>query len=223
MGLPLVSLEHMDVDLSFDLASHVAGVDMTHPLNLELVCDYIFLGNPERAVFADPTKREILINVLQILDAPLIPEARTHRIDLALNNPVSTLVWCLRDPAVHGVFTTGGMPLEDNEALAPIAETRIVLNGVDRAVPRSGSWNRLVGPFASTRRAPSAGIHVWEFGLDPSPTTPSGSLNCSALTDARLVITTKFPLGDVSTLTVMARTWNWLVIKDGMAGLKFSD
>lgn len=218
-ALPLVSLEHTDVDLSFDLAEHVAGVDMTHPLRLELVCEVMHLAGPERAVFADPTEREVLISVLQMLDAPLVPEARTHRIDLALNNPVSTLVWCLRDPAVHGVFTMGGMPLEDDEFLAPIAETRIVLNGVDRASARSGSWNRLVGPFASTRRAPSAGIHVWDFGVDP--TKPSGSMNCSALTDARLVIATKYPVGGLSTLTVMARTWNWLVLKDGMAGVKY--
>jgi hypothetical protein len=243
-ALPLAALEHHEVDIVLTLPRAIPGVDAAYHPKLELSCEYVVLDGPERALLTQPgTEREILIDVLQVAEAPIAVDEspHTYRIDVKFNHPCTSLVWCARGNQ-HGVFTGSGRPLESSEAYAPLDDARLVLDGVDRAAPRPGSWFRLADPFLKSRRkVPSAGVYVWDFCLDPTRGAPSGSINMSRFDDARLYVTTKKaaavdtpayqPL-DVSTttlpgaralhtVTVMAPSWNWLVIKDGMAGIKY--
>lgn len=231
-ALPLIALPYADVEIVVDLARDVAGLDTTFAPTIGISVEYIFLNDAERALVAS-SERSMLIEVLQHHEEHVrIGDAvATHKIDLTLNHPCRSLVWCFRGDA-HGVFTGSGTPLEATESYAPLLNARLMVSGYERAAPRPGPWYRTV---TSRGRAASAGIYSWNFCLQPGASEPSGSINMSALDGVSLFLTTKRTstefkseedgdpgMANLHTVSVFAPSWNWLVFREGMAGLKFS-
>ena len=239
-SLPLISLSSHDVELVFHMAKSIPGIDMTYPPTIGVTVEYIFLDVLERQMLNESKHREYLIETLQMheQEVSIGNKVETHRVDLGFNHPCSSLIFCARGKN-HGVFTGSGKPLEASEGFAPIAAARMVATGQERAVPRSGAWFRLVDSFIKRRRLPSAGVYVWDFALDPP--NPSGSINMSKLDNVCMYITTKRAvegapidtafenendavdsIKNLYKINVFAPCWNWLVIKEGMAALKYS-
>lgn len=229
-ALPLIALPYAEVEIVVDLAREVAGLDETFAPTIGMSVEYIFLHDAERALVAS-AERTMLIDVLQTHreHVQIDGSVRTHKIELTFNHPCTSLIWCFSGDA-HGVFTGSGKPLEPAESYAPLLEARLVVNGHDRAPPRPGPWYRTV---TSTARAPSAGIYTLNFCLDAS--RPSGTINMSALDGVALFLKTKRTstaferedegdpgMANLHTVSVFAPSWNWLVFRGGMAGLKFS-
>ncbi len=229
-ALPLIALPYADVEIVVDLAPSVEGLDMAYQPSIGISVEYIFLSDAERALVAS-TERTMLIETLQMHEehVTIDDEVRTHKVELTFNHPCTSLIWCFRGDR-HGVFTGSGKPLEPAEAFAPLLEARLVVSGHERAAPRPGPWYRVV---TATDRAPSAGIYAWRFCLDAAK--PSGSINMSALDGVALFLTTKRMsttfeseaegdpgMASLHTVSVFAPSWNFLVFREGMAGLRFS-
>lgn len=231
-ALALIALPYAEVEIVVDLAREVAGLDMAFSPTVGISVEYIFLNDAERALVAS-AERTMLIEVLQHHEqhVRIGAEVATHKVELTFNHPCRSLLWCFRGDA-HGVFTGSGKPLERAEAYAPLLGARLVVSGTERAAPRPGPWYRAV---TATERAPSAGVYAWHFCLDPTSSAPSGSINMSALDGVALTLTTKRTstafaseeegdpgMANLHTVSVFAPSWNWLVFREGMAGLKFS-
>lgn len=247
LSLPLVSLQHHDVELVFQFAESVAGVDPSLDPMPKLVCQYFYLDNAERRLFAQ-SQRQLLIEQVQRYTADVAvstDEKATQYFDLRFSHPVKSLLWAFVHPTKHGVFTGSMSGLESQEVFAPLHSAKLTIDGVERAEVRSGAWLRVVDAFARTRQIPSAGVYSMHFCLHPgSVTAPSGSLNFSRLhgvmsmTLKRAVTgatpQTREQITDpaeetvegttaLTRLVMYAQSWNQLTIRSGMAGLLWSN
>lgn len=244
LSLPLISLQYHDVELVFQFAETVDGVDMTVDPMPKLSCQYFYLDNDERRAFAQ-SQRQILIEQLQQYRSDIaisLDEKVTQSFDLRFNHPVKSLLWACLHPSKHGVFTGSGRGLESQEVYAPLHSAKLLIDGVERADVRTGSWLRLVDAFARTRQIPSAGVYCMHFCLHPGwVTAPSGSLNFSRLQGvlqltfkravpgaAREAITdpaeeTVEGSTSLNRMVMYAQSWNQLNIRGGMAGLMWSN
>lgn len=241
-ALPLVALQHHDVELVFTFAARVDGIDMTVDPAPKLVCEYFYLDNVERRLIAQ-SQQTVLIEQLQQFSTTVdLAAAPTMHFDLPFNHPVKTLIVVLCHPTKHGVFTGSLKGLEPREVYAPLHSVKLLLDGVERSEVRSGPWCRIVDAFARTKQIPSAGIYSMHFCLDPaSSTQPSGSLNFSRLSGVLYLLPKRLVPGgtretilneaedtvdDVRLLTVLrvyAQSWNQMAILDGQGGLRWSN
>ncbi len=247
LSLPLISLQYHDVELVFQFADHVEGVDMTVDPLPKLVCQYFYLDNDERRLFAQ-SQRQMLIEQLQVYTSDIqiaTTDMATQSFELRFNHPVKSLIWVCTHPSKHGVFTGSMTGLESQEVCAPLQSAKLLIDGVERAEVRTGAWLRLVDAFARTRQIPSAGVYSMHFCLHPgSATAPSGSLNFSRLhgimqmTFKRTVPGTTLQAREAITdpsvetiegttslnrMVMYAQSWNQLTIRSGMAGLLWSN
>lgn len=241
-ALPLVAMAHHEVELVFTFAKSVRGVDPTFAPRPTLICEYVHLDTPERTRLAS-APQAMLVEQIQSMSAAVqvLPQQNTVRVDLSqLNHPCKTLAWALTHPERHGVFTGSLRGLENAEAYAPLESAKLVVNGVDRGEVRSGAWNRAVDAFSRINQIPSVGVYTMNFALHPDDATaPSGAVNLSQV-EAYLHLTTKrAPPGttratimddametvpesaQLTMLRVYAQTWNQLIVRDGMAALRW--
>ena len=247
LSLAMISLQYHDVELVFQFADEVDGVDMSLDPMPTLVCQYFYLDNDERRLFSQ-SQRELLIEQLQVYTTDIAistGDKATQHLELRFNHPVKSLLWACVHPTKHGVFTGSMVGLEPQEVYAPLHSAKLLIDGVERAEVRTGSWLRLVEAFARTRQIPSAGVYSMHFCMHPgSVTAPSGSLNFSRLHGV-MTMTFKRAVPGTNTqnraqiadpaeetvegataltrLVMYAQSWNQLTIRSGMAGLLWSN
>ncbi len=240
--LPLVALQYHDVvvHVTLERAANVPGIDPSFTPDVALWADYAFLDADERRRFTQAA-HEYLVEQTQVLREPVrvLPATRTYAVDLPFGHPIKYIAWVLKPGAAsHGLFSARLQGAESNEACGPLAECGLQLNGQDRFAPRKGAFFRLFHPANAFGQAPSVGVYAYSFALRPGAAAPSGTLNCSRLETARLVLTTKAATratvadvrGEADTLVsataldmleVYARNYNVLRVRDGMAALAY--
>ena len=116
--------------------------------------------------------------------------SRSQQVRLSFNHPTKFLAWVIADPAKHGKFT-GGYAGATQEALAPLLNAKLLLNGHDRADVRVGAYYNKVVPYQANKANPDAGIYFQSFALAPCSHAPSGTLNFSRIDSAVLALTFK--------------------------------
>ena len=92
--------------------------------------------------------------------------------------------------AGHGEFTVGAKG-GASDRYAPLKSVKLQLNGLDRFAERQGSYFNAVQPYEHLKTKPASGVYMYNFGLRPDETQPSGSCNLSRIDNATLVVTTK--------------------------------
>ena len=265
--LPLVSLQYHETQIAITFADTTtlgySGVDVTsdgqEAFNASLWIDYVFLDTEERKRFATQP-HEMLITQLQYTgDESVLPSTsarKQYNIRLNFNHPCRFFTWVFADPNRHGrfsgaVYTDGDSHLVEQykgtvtgyaEALAPLYEAKLQLNGHDRADARKGSYYSRVVPWQCTRTKPRSGVFMFSFAISPGEHQPSGTLNCSRIDAVNLYITLKAAsvstnlladiddetetVGgavDLTAMRVFAENYNVLRIQSGMGGLAYSN
>lgn len=83
--------------------------------------------------------------------------------------------------AKHGEYSanfytsnTTGNKQPSDDRYAPIASLKLQLNGQDRFQERKGSYFSQVQPFSHLNAKPAAGVYMYNFGIAPDQTQPSG-------------------------------------------------
>lgn len=248
VALPVISLQYHDIRLrfNFESAKNIPGIDASYEPEIRLWADFVYLDNVERRWFAQES-HEYLIDQTQFMYETIQASAEPvrHNITLTFNHPVKFLAWVVKpDEYSHGVFTSYGIPPADRlvaqEVYGVVHECGLQLNGQDRLEPRKGSYFRLLHPATLFKQAPSVGVYVMCFALDPRSRAPSGSLNFSRVDAARLNVVTKAAvlaqaadvesedqtLADAASLKrieIYACNHNVLRVTAGMGGLMFSN
>jgi hypothetical protein len=249
------NVQYHEVKIEFDLATTVTGIDSSVTPAVTLWVDYIFLDVDERRRFAQ-SAHEYLIEQLQFTGAesvaPATGSTTSVRTRLNFNHPCKYLAWVVKG-ANHGQYTT--FPTTDvgntatrAEALAPVYDAKLTLNGHDRFDTRRGSYFNQVQPLQTMKVNAPAGVYLYSFALKPHEHQPSGTCNFSRIDNATLLLTLKkggntaptitatqpvqFTVNEDSTastitnltnLRVYAKNYNILRIMSGMGGLAYAN
>jgi hypothetical protein len=113
----------------------------------------------------------------------------------------------------------------------PTQDAKLMLNGTDRFVTRTGFYFNHVQPYQHHTNGPAPGICVYSFALTPEEHQPSGTCNFSRIDTATLQINTtantlKAEDGTTATtakIRIYATNYNVLRIMSGMGGLAYSN
>ena len=197
LALPLIALQYHEVKMHFDIETasvlQTTGVDTTYEPTASLWVDYVYLDTDERRRFAQ-TSHEYLIEQLQHTgDETVNPSDKskaTHNVRLNFNHPCKYIAWVFANASTHGHYA-GYAANVTSEALAPLYEAKLQLNGHDRFNTRKGSYFNLVQPWQTLRCKPKAGVYLYSFALKPDEHQPSGTCNFSRIDNATLQLTMK--------------------------------
>jgi hypothetical protein len=205
--LPLVSLAYHEVEIKIKFSSGDPG-------NIGFYANYIMLDTNERDWFVN-TDHSILIEQVQRLPATNGTDSNPT-FDLSLlNHPVKSLHW---SNVLASNFNTG--------------EVMIYLNGTqlfdDHMTDRF--FTHVQGYYHSEHasellKGTSSGgqqLKMYSFAQKVSKHVPTGSCNFSRLDNAEMKLTGVSPPGK-NDIYLYAVNWNVLRIKQGMAGLAFSN
>lgn len=243
-ALPLVAMTRAEVQLRFEFADAVPGVDPSFEPEVTVWADYVFLDTQERWRILEQTHR-LFIEQTQMFTHPIAvgPTPKEYDVALPFCNPVSSLTWVLTPgDGSHGVFSArpGDPRHRHREVCAPLDECDLRINGGDRFKPRRGSFFRLAHPAATYGTVPSAGVYTYSFALFPTRPGPTGCLQFSRTLSTGLRVRTKGATiesvedaaGEGETLVgaaaltrleVFARSHNVLVVCQGLAGLEIPE
>ena len=246
-------MQYHEVKIEFKFASAPSGIDSSYTPAVTLWVDYIFLDVDERRRFAQ-SAHEYLIEQLQFTGTESVTPSASSQVSvrtrLNMNHPVKYLAWVIKGTN-HGQYTA--FPTTDigntgtyAEALAPLYDAKLTLNGHDRFDTRKGSYFNLVQPMQTMRAKVPAGIGMYSFSLKPNEHQPSGTCNFSRIDNATLQLTLKqcsntgtitaanpVPFAadegythsngtNLTALNIYAKNYNVLRIMSGMGGLAYS-
>jgi hypothetical protein len=107
------------------------------------------------------------------------------------------------------------------EAVGPLSEFKLVLNGQDRFKAQKGKYFNQVQAYNHHSGCPYPGVYSYSFALKPEEHQPTGTCNFSRIDNAQVAVT--LPSGAASTtMQMFAVNYNVLRIQSGMGGLSFS-
>lgn len=195
--------------------SHITAND----LSCCLETTYVYLDNSERDKFAT-THYEVLI--VQNQTFQMQATGSQVRLQLNFNHPVLEIMFAVRRQChekANNWFCWSGIDNKD-----PVVSAALYLNNQARFSNKPGTWFRLVQPYQFHSNIPDCFLYVYSFALHPEDPSPSGSCNMSRIDHVDLTLQLQEGLGkEQVTVMVMARNWNVLRFREGLAGLAYAN
>jgi hypothetical protein len=244
--IPLIAAQYHDVTVYIDIAdaTKILGIDSTFKPIVRLFVDYAFLGTYERKMVAQ-TEHQFPITQLQWQReyVAIRDTAHLHKVALNFNHPVRYLAWHFANasPFVY----TASYPGESREAMSPMGEFTINLNGTQRFQPRVSTYFNAMQPYtyAPAASTPCAGLYMYSFSRDLTADMDhvDSTLNFSRLDSVVAQFTTKaanvatfadvldqrvqVPVNatNLNEIVFYAENMNILVVKSGMFGLSYAN
>ena len=246
-SLPLVALQHSQVDLFFKFREFS---DMTYyedftqfvqtpRLKGRLLAEYIFIEGDERERIVR-AKNEYIMEQLQYNgDLELTKNSLTEdgiiTTRFYFKNPIKEYVWVLqRQDFVDGSQENGNRKwdnytLEFDNKLVPMMDmAEILFNSRQREVFKDATYYNYVVPDMRHTSSPYTGIYVYSFGLQPEKIQPTGQANLTFVDDAGINMTLTQDILDLMNSQnirvrwgIYAKSYNFLRVMSGMAGLAF--
>ena len=250
LALPLIALQYHEVKINIKLRSadqmksksdDSLGND---PIlkQIRLYGDYVYLDTLERKYMAKKS-HQYLIEQLQSIK---IYSAKEKRHTLNFNHPVKEILWVFRKNNAEPMnFNISGgalsVPYYNPDTSSDIdlsgvvdpylssakqdwfSNANILLNGMDRMVPRSAAYYRLIQPYQHHTRIPSKHIYSYSFALKPELHQPTGSCNFSRIDNAMLKLEPVSEVDSNDRILIFATNYNILRIMSGMGGLAYSN
>ena len=196
-SLPLVCLEHHDVDIRIYWGSGAGGY------NFEFATNFICLDDPERNALRDQEKIDMLIFQVQ---KNVTSGERIQ--DLSFNHPVKFL-------ASSNAVVGGSNPLA-----SVTNKIKFEINGLDITDSKQSSpYFTTIPAYYHTQysRGNKTYMFIYPFCLDTSKLQPTGTLNFSRVTTFRI------HSEEVLTQPVYAVNYNILRIQNGMGGVVYAN
>ena len=148
--------------------------------------------------------------------------------NIVLTSNVEGLVSnCVVSPSVYGspllaLGANGGDSTFTEDAVGPLSEFKLILNGQDRFKAQKGKYFNQVQPFNHHTGSPYPGVYAYSFALKPEEHQPTGTCNFSRIDNAQVAVTMGAANG-ATTMHMFATNYNVLRIQSGMGGLAFSN
>ena len=236
-ALPLISLQYTDIDIeiNFKDASEVycrfESSDFTSSITPPataitfdeciLFCEYVYLDVPERKYFLQEKELNYIIEQLQENTFTASASKSLGNYELIFNHPVKELIMYYFTDSNKTKNRWNIYTYKNTTIKKPITKIGLSFNGLDRFEPRMSKYFEYYQPIMHHNSTFSESIYYYSFSDNVSNYQPSGSCNFSKIDDARLNITYNTNL-EAGTFTVLAVNYNFLKIKNGMAGILFS-
>lgn len=196
-----------------------------------LFVDYIYLDDDERRWFVN-NPHQYLIEQVQRNVVSINLTSIHNVIQLDFSHPVKELIWVIRDCFVFTKVRGGGnewfnfsnkplyLGLQPED---PMEEAVLYFEGNYRFYPaRNAKYFREVQPYKRHSNVPDNFIYVYSFALKPEEHQPSGTCNFSRLDNVQLNVKVVEGLTDPE-INIFAPNYNILIIKEGLAGLKYGN
>jgi hypothetical protein len=201
----------------------------TAPDDMYLICEYVFLGKQERALFVK-SQHEYIIEQLQYNGGETHSSSTgTQNIVLRFNHPVKDLRWvCQQDSAVtaNNLFDFSGPANANGFATDPFLTGQLLFNNHTRVSEWPAFFYRKLIPWQYFPRIPRGNdfIYTIAFSLQAMVNRPNGQCNMSLLENVVLKLTfpTAAPTAWSGMIHVFGTNWNIMKVSGGMAGLKYS-
>jgi hypothetical protein len=116
----------------------------------------------------------------------------------------------------------GGDAIFTEDAVGPLTNFKLVLNGQDRFKEQKGKYFNQVQSFQHHTGSPYPGIYSYSFALKPEEHQPTGTCNFSRIDNAQVAVTMG-AANNATTMHMFATNYNVLRIQSGMGGLAFSN
>lgn len=237
--LPLIAMQYAEIRVNIEFrpfnecwysGSTMAIIPDTKSItSATLYCDYIYLDVYERIKFATMPNMEYIIEQVQLVEGNTTTNGNTLiNADLFFSHPVKELIWIYQPDAVS--LTNDWLNFSqtlDNSALVQIQKPaismcKLKINGNDRFEERVGDYFRLVQPYQRHTTSPENFVYMYAFGITPEEPQPTGACNFSKIDNTQMEI--QFNAGTpAGQIRMYAINYNILKIKNGMAGVLFSD
>lgn len=229
-AFPLLCLQNMDMtieiefkDLSECLFNDTTTINITN-LNISdcrLYTEMIYLDHNNRLKYLE-TEHEYLIENKQYQINTINSGDINRIIKFIFNGPIKELLWIYRDNYHKNRNSWNIYTLHFNDdEISPIIEAEIKFNGLDRTGILSGDYFRLVQPFRNHISTVSDYYYFYSFGIEPDNMQPFGYVNMSHIDNPTLHIKFNNNINN-GELFLYGIGYNYLKIKNGMAGLLFN-
>lgn len=240
LSLPLIALQHSMVRVIIEFrrfeqlwVSNTGGppgcggedssiMTETDIIEGSMFIDYIFLETDERRRFANNC-HEILIEQTQQHVEEFSGMGNERHFHLNFIHPVKELIWVIQD---YDHIEQRKDWFNFSNLCVPAGNTMIgatlYFEGRERFKIRDADHFRLVQPLQRHKNVPNNFIYVYSFAHDPESYQPSGTANFSRIDHPSFHITID-PTVHHPHVTIYARNYNILKIKDGAVGLLFID
>jgi len=250
LALPLVALEYHDVyfNVKFRKIEEVSYMEDGKLINMEnineelylnelsmdegvylyasLLVDYIYLDSSERRKFAQ-SSHEYLIEQVQINEFPDVSVSNMS-CSLDFNHSCKELIWVAQKTS-NTTNTDGYTQCKwDNYTVDPgntIISSQLDFNGYERSPKNISTYYNYVQALNTHSNAPSEGINLYSFCLNPEEHQPSGQCNISRLSKVLLHLDFDPSLvagsQDID-IRVYATNYNILRLVSGMAGMAYT-
>lgn len=229
-----------------DVGFTIPGLDTWQSFYPRIQANFIYLPRDEQIIFATRPLSYILTQVTQF---PF--EGRTTRavLDLQAHNPLTRMIFVQRrsDQRYRNDFanftnwyTYPNYPFTPTTGIVGVSYSGSLVAGMQRDMIRSihvlCDGNEIqetkntdffteYSTYKYARGTPQAGVSLYSFQLENSPTQPSGSLNASRIRNFQIDMDF-WPLPTNTTYTydidIYVENINFLEIVSGMGGLKYA-
>ncbi len=125
---------------------------------------------------------------------------------------------------ITNVLVEDGHPTKNVE-VGPLYQFQLNLNGQNRFYVQYGKYFNQVQPYYHFKSNPYPGIYAYSFAIDATSSKPCGTCNFSRIDNCSLVHWLKRTSTASSSLgcSLFGVNYNILTIKNGMAGVSFSN
>ena len=231
-AFPLLSLQYHSIKVIFNFRKFSEcivydGDIPPDPVDIfapNIVGEYIYIDDIYREKYIG-AGHKFLISQIQHISGVSVGSGSVSRIHLPFNNPVSELLWILRETESglnNDWFNFSQRDVQLEKPVFPLMkEARLLLDGKERVEAQLQLiYNTLLIARYHTNIT-SKHIYILPFCNEPEKWYPTGSLNFSRIQTAELIVET-FPNIKSSTIYVFAKNFNYLYVSEGMARLEFS-
>jgi len=237
--IQLEDVERLVTSKLFDIKSHIK-TDLGlggKPLEIEqmsLLVDYIQLSDEEVNYFIRSPMQYTITQVQGIETAIGKNEDYTtlpKQIRPTFSNPVKELFVITQDDTNRpksiqtiSTLTNDYFNFKNSIGTDHLKSLELLFNGEIRIQKEiaDGFYLRVVQPLQSHTKVPERFIYNYSFALDPENYGPTGQVNFSRIKDTLFNLNMNPSLGKDVNTRIYVKSYNILVIQDGIAGVLFN-
>lgn len=192
------------------------------PINGYLLADFVLMSPDEKRLWlSKPYALEFeQWQTHVVVDLP--ENGQYARIPLTFSNCVKEISWVLREHASQENNDWFNYACRDGQPGAELMRSAsIVFDGKERFPKMPESYYRLINPRSFRTTAGDRNIYMVSFADRPELTQNTGTANLSRFDDVQLHMEL-IPRNPPLTVIALAKSYNTLIIENGIASLRFS-
>jgi hypothetical protein len=208
-------------------------------IEARMLVSYVYLDEDERAAFASVEHEYLITTIQRQTQSITSANAASDQVKLYFNHPSNLLNWNIRPNDWMTERRRASVGWKDRfdyslkldvdgvsmwgDSIDPVKGASLTLNGHDRfpsGLP--GIFFRSVQPAQKWENVPKGYMYIFTFASQGGVWNPTSSLNFSKIDHVQLNLTYNSGI-PTSEVIIFVESYNLLVIKEGMGGVRYSN